>query len=192
MKPIILASASPRRTQLLQYWGIPHEIRIGHCQELTQRDAPYFTARELTQINALIKAKVVAEKVKNRWILAADTVVVLEEKILGKPENLKIAYHMLRQLSGRVHEVISSVVLLKNDGKKFIKYLSHEISHVKFHHLTSQQIHHYLKQVHVLDKAGAYAAQEKGDWLIKEIRGSRSNVIGLPKQKTLQLLKLIR
>lgn len=170
---------------------MPHEIQIGHCQELTQTDAPYFTARELTQLNALMKAEAVAKTISNRWILAADTVVVLEGKILGKPKNLKVAYRMLNQLSGRVHEVISSVVLLKSDGKKFVKYLNYEISQVKFHHLTSQQIHHYLKQVHVLDKAGAYAAQEKGDWLIKEIRGSLSNVIGLPKKTTLRLLKLI-
>ncbi|MBX7157593.1 MAG: Maf family protein [Verrucomicrobiae bacterium] len=190
-KLIILASASPRRMQLLQEWGVPHQIKIGFCRELTQRDAPYFTARELTQINALIKAKAVAEKVENRWILAADTVVVLNRKILGKPKNLKAAYNMLCQLSGQVHEVISSVLVLKRKKKKIMGYLSYEISQVRFHSLKPKQIRHYLKQVHVLDKAGAYAVQEKGGCLIRAICGSRSNVMGLPKRETLRLLRCI-
>ncbi|MEZ5406093.1 MAG: Maf family protein [Verrucomicrobiia bacterium] len=188
---IILASASPRRTQLLQEWRISHEIQIARCRELTQRDAPYFTARELTQVNAFIKAKAVAEKMENRWVLAADTVVIWNGKILGKPKNLKAAYNMLCQLSGHVHEVISSVLVLKRKKKKIMGYLSYEISQVKFHSLKPKQIRHYLKQVHVLDKAGAYAAQEKGECLIRAIRGSRSNVIGLPKRETLRLLRCI-
>ena len=188
MNPLILASASPRRTVLLKQWNITHRVVPSHALELTQETAPYLTAIELAQANAFLKAKQVAKLYSEHWVLGVDTIVVYRNKVFGKPHDLREAKSMLQRFNGKTHQVVSGLALVKYKCSNFLCYLSFEISYVTFKVLSSEQIESYLKRVPVLDKAGAYAVQEKGDWMIQSIEGSVSNVIGLPKRKTLRLL----
>ena len=190
-KMLILASASPRRTLLLKQWGISHHIKPSEVVELTQEKTPYFTAIELAQANAFLKAKSVSKTYPNQWVLGVDTIVVYDNKIFGKPRDLHDAKIILQTLNGKTHQVVSGLALVKNKRTHFFSRICFDISHVTFRTLSLKQIEAYLKQVPVLDKAGAYAVQEKGDWLIQSIKGSQSNVMGLPKAETLKLLKVI-
>lgn len=191
LNSLILASASPRRTDLLFKWNKSHRVIPSHAEELTQETASYFTPVELVQANAFLKAKVVAKTYEKVWVLGVDTVVVYQQKIFGKPRDLAEAHSMLQKLNGQTHQVISGLSLLSQAAHEFYCYLAFEISAVTFKKLALKEIRAYLKEVPVLDKAGAYAAQEKGDWLIESIQGSSSNVIGLPKRNTLELLQRV-
>jgi septum formation protein len=127
--------------------------------------------------NARLKAEAVAKLRPGRTILGADTVVALDDRLFGKPGSLEEAALFLRTLSGRTHEVITGCALISAKGEAQI---FHEVTRVTFHALTEEMITRYLGAVHVLDKAGAYALQVRGDWIIERVEGSRNNVVGLP------------
>jgi len=174
---IILASASPRRRELLQEMGIAFEVVTANVLELDAISSPNLTPVDLAMENARRKAEAVAILRPGRWVLGADTVVALGKHIFGKPTSMEEAGAFLRALSGRKHEVITACLLIEPEGAK---HELHDVTEVTFRNLPPEIIDRYLAAVHVLDKAGAYALQEHGDWIIERVAGSRTNVIGLP------------
>jgi septum formation protein len=174
---IILASESPRRRELLNGMGIRFEVVTARVRELDGATAPHLAPADLARENARRKAKAVAGLRPGRWVLGADTVVALEKKIMGKPVSIDQARSFLTALSGQTHDVITGCALIAPDGEVEI---FHETSRVTLQVLSDQVIGNYLGVVNVLDKAGAYALQERGDWIVERVEGSRANVIGLP------------
>ena len=134
---------------------------------------------EVAVHNALLKARAVARIHPHRIVLGADTVVALSGRLFGKPRDLVHAREMLQALSGHSHQVITGVAIIAPEGTASFS----ETTEVTFHSLTPERISDYLSRVDVLDKAGAYAIQEHGDLIVKAIRGSFSNVVGLPQEK---------
>lgn len=172
---IILASASPRRSELLARAGIPFEVRVSDAAEDNSQG---IEPSELVRRNALAKAFSVAARFPERTVLGADTIVSLGGKIYGKPADLRDAERMLRELSGKTHSVFTGVAFAKEGGKKSAAFA--EESRVTFKTLSGVEISEYLKCVDALDKAGAYAAQERGSMIIEKIDGNFDNVMGLP------------
>lgn len=178
LPPIILASASPRRSELLR--RVTPEFRV------VASDAPeihheQFTAGELAQINAYRKARTVAKRFPDMLVLGADTLVTLDDEFFGKPRSLEEAYEIIEHLQGRTHRVITAVCLLHLRQRRQRTFA--ETTEVTFQPLDAVQIRRYLSEVNPLDKAGAYAIQEKGDWIVAGISGSYSNVVGLPLER---------
>ncbi len=144
------------------------------------------TLRELTMWNAIRKGVSVARAYPDKIVLAADTLVALQDEIIGKPADLSEAAQMLRLLSGRTHEVCSAVFIYHFAAGRTATV--HEFSRVRFRRLSIATIEHYLAEVDPLDKAGAYAAQGCGAAIIAKIDGSYTNVVGLPMEKTVTAL----
>lgn len=180
---LILASTSPRRADLLRESGIAFQVIRPDVEEWTAEDFPEVAPGELARANARRKAKAVVEGNPRRAVLAADTLVVCEGKIMGKPADEEMARQMLAWLSGRIHEVVTAAVLMMPGGKKSREAVVR--TRVKFRDLRDQEVADYVREVDVLDKAGAYALQEGGDRLVERLEGSRSNVIGLPMETVL-------
>jgi septum formation protein len=183
MDRLILASQSQRRQQLLEWAEIDFEIIVSETDESFPTDIPI----EQVPIHiARNKALAVREKLSGeRIILAADTIVVLNDRIIGKPKDKADAINILSALSGKKHLVITGVVLIKE--KKEISFA--DITEVWFHELSSGQIEFYVEKYKPYDKAGAYAIQE---WIgvvgIKSIKGDFYNVMGLPVSRVVQSL----
>lgn len=156
--------------------GVVFEVVPTHVPELDNTTGASLTTRELVLANASRKASAAVWNHPGRVVLAADTEVSLDGNVFGKPANLKQSRAMLRQLSGRTHEVWTGVVVR---GPGLLRAAA-VCSWVTFHHLTQDKIESYLKKVNTLDKAGAYAVQEHPEMIIKTIEGSLSNVMGLP------------
>lgn len=183
MDKIVLASRSPRRSQLLQWAEIPFDIVVEDTDEsfpphLSPAETPVYIARN--------KALAVQQKVgEQRLVLAADTVVVLGSEIIGKPAGREDAIRILSALAGQRHEVITGVVLRKGAQEQAFA----DITEVWFHDLSPEQIAFYVDKYKPYDKAGAYAIQE---WIgvvgIKSIRGDFYNVMGLPVSRVAQML----
>ena len=180
---LILASTSPRRADLLRESGIVFQVIRPEVEEWTAEDFPEVAPGELARANARRKAKAVVEKNPGKPVLAADTLVICEGKILGKPADEEMAKQMLGWLSGRIHEVITAAVLMMPGGKKSREAVVR--TRVKFRPLEAKEVSDYVREVDVLDKAGAYALQDGGDRLVERVEGSRSNVIGLPMETVL-------
>jgi septum formation protein len=179
----VLASASPRRRQLLKDAGYEFEVVVPPVEEISHG---WFTIRELTVCNATRKALGVAQTLPSAVVLGADTLVSLDDEVLGKPEDLKEAAQILRRLSGRSHQVWTAVCLCHSASGKWQSF--HVVSRVKFRDLTDRAIQDYFEKVNPLDKAGAYAAQGHGKEIIQRIEGSYSNVVGLPMETTARML----
>lgn len=184
MVRLLLASDSPRRAALLAEGGFDFETVSPRVAEKFDVD---LTLRELTMWNAIRKGTSVGRMCPDRVVLAADTLIALEGKIIGKPADLSEAARILRRLSGRTHEVCSAVFVCHFAAGRSASI--DEISHVRFRRLSSATIESYLARVDPLDKAGAYAAQGKGASIIAKIEGSFSNVVGLPMEQTRRLLR---
>jgi septum formation protein len=184
---LLLASNSPRRRELLAAAGF--EFTTAEPQVVEKFDVD-LTARELTTLNAFRKGMSVAQAHPGEVILAADTLVALDNEIVGKPANLDEAVDILRRLSGRMHEVYSAVFILDSIRKRSTSFC--EISHVHFRRLSESAIRAYIDKVNPLDKAGAYAAQGSGREIIQRIEGSYTNVVGLPMEKTVAALAEFR
>lgn len=180
----VLASGSPRRRDLLEEAGYEFEIVSPPVEEVSH---DWLTLRELTICNATRKAWHVAQTWPGAVVLGADTLVSIDDHVLGKPADLKQARQILRQLSGRSHVVGTAVCLCHlASGKSQTLYA---ISWVEFRELTDRAIKRYLAKVNPLDKAGAYAAQGHGKEIIQRIEGSYSNVVGLPMEATARMLR---
>jgi septum formation protein len=180
---LLLASNSPRRRKLLSEAGFDFETWVSNRVESSDVD---LTLRELTTLNAIRKAMPAARAHPRRVVLAADTLVAIDGHVLGKPADPGEAVAMLERLSGRAHDVCTSVFVCHLARARSASF--HEISHVYFHRLSRDQIGNYLARVNPLDKAGAYAAQGFGKEIIEKIDGSYTNVVGLPMEKTIPTL----
>jgi septum formation protein len=181
---LILASASPRRQELLSSAGISFEVLPSEVDEEFQEGE---TPEEYVARLARRKAAKAGEKHKDRWVLAADTVVVIDGRILGKPGGRQEAREMLGMLSDQEHRVITGFCLSRGDSGK-----SREgtvTTRVRFKNLSSREIDWYLDTGEPFDKAGAYAIQGKAAFMIKEIRGSYTNVVGLPLTEVIEALQ---
>ncbi|MEN9575831.1 MAG: septum formation protein Maf [Verrucomicrobiota bacterium] len=176
--PLILASASPRRAELLRELGLEFAVITSAAEEAHQED---FTARELCLVNAYRKARVVAKVHPQALVLGADTLVYLGTTLYGKPADLADAHRMLRELAGHTHQVVTGVCLLQLGAHRCRLFA--ETTNVTFKPLTEAQIATYLAAIQPLDKAGAYAIQDHGDQIVERISGSFSNVVGLPQER---------
>lgn len=178
LPPLILASASPRRTELLRQLNVDFKVVPSDAAELHHAQ---MTAREVSEINAYRKARQVAKRNPDALVLGADTLVCLETCLFGKPGTLEEAYQMLEQLQGRAHQVVTAICLLhlRNHRQRVFS----ESSTVTFRPLDAVTIRRYLNLVNPLDKAGAYAIQEEGDLIVEKVAGSYTNVVGLPLER---------
>jgi septum formation protein len=179
----VLASSSPRRAALLSESGFEFEIA---SPRVAEKFSTTLTLRELTLWNAIRKGMAIAQTRPDAVVLAADTLVALDNRIIGKPSDLSEAAGMLQRLSGRTHEVCSAVAIYLQTSGRSTAF--HEISRVRFQRLSNATIENYLAKVGPLDKAGAYAAQGSGAEIIAKIDGSFTNVVGLPMEKTVAAL----
>jgi septum formation protein len=178
LPPLILASASPRRAELLRQLQPEFQIVPSDATEIIDEQ---LSPQELCQLNAHRKARVVAKKIPDALVLGADTLVFLEREIFGKPRDLADARRMLARLQGRTHQVVTGVSLIHLRGYR--ERLFAASTDVTFRTLSAGQIDDYVAKVNTLDKAGAYAIQEHGDLIVSEISGSFSNVVGLPAER---------
>ena len=178
LPPFILASASPRRAELLQQLKLDFTIVPSDATEVFDDN---LSPLDLCLLNAHRKARAVAKKDPDALVLGADTLVFLDHKIFGKPADATEAKKMLLQLQGRTHQVVTGVSLihLRTHREKIFA----ASTNVMFRPLTPEQIDKYLVKINPLDKAGAYAIQENGEMIVSEISGSFSNVVGLPIEK---------
>jgi septum formation protein len=179
----ILASGSPRRRQLLEEAGYEFEVIAPPVEEVSH---DWFTIREVTLCNATRKALFVAQTLPSAVVLGADTLVSIDDQVLGKPADFKEATQILRRLSGRSHAVWTAVCICHSASGKSQTFCVG--SEVEFRNLTDRAIRDYLEKIDPLDKAGAYAAQGYGKEIIQRIEGSYSNVVGLPMERTLPAL----
>jgi len=182
--PLILASASPRRQALLRLVAIRFEIIPSQADErFLHGEAPEEHVIRLAEA----KAMEIAEQHRDRWVLAADTVVEINGKVLGKPRNHREAEEMLQNLSHREHRVLTGYCILrfpsleKREGKV--------ISRVKFKALSPEEIRWYLNTGEPFDKAGAYAIQGRAAFMVQEVHGSYTNVVGLPLCEIVEALR---
>jgi septum formation protein len=175
LPPLILASASPRRAELLRQLRVKFEVLPGNAVEVSHE---HLSPLEICQLNAHRKARAVAKKIPDALVLGADTLVFLEDEPLGKPDDFVDAQRMLARLQGRTHQVVTGVSLIHLRAHR--EKLFAASTDVTFHPLDAGQILEYLNQINPLDKAGAYAIQEHGEKIVAEIFGSYSNVVGLP------------
>lgn len=185
--PIILASNSPRRQELLRKLGVMFTVRVKETDEYFPADMP---AEEVAQYLAEQKANTFREELQHEVIITADTTVVLEDDVLNKPADAAEAYEMLKRLSGKAHKVITGVCLLSKHEGQPIKTSFSDTTSVYFSQLTDDEINYYISNYKPFDKAGSYGIQE---WIgmigIEKIEGSYYNVMGLPVEKLYKHLK---
>ncbi len=181
--PLILASASPRRRELLAELGAFFSVVVA---DVVEHEDPGLDPRVMVARNSALKADHVAGRHPDAWVLGADTTVFVDGHALNKPVDLDAARAMLRRLSGRAHTVFTGVAL-RHAGRGVSDDLG-VASEVEFRSLSDADIEDYLRLVHVLDKAGAYAIQEHGERLVAARRGSLSNIVGLPQEEVRELL----
>ena len=158
MRRIILASESPRRRELMAKLDVPFTVKGAQIDETLNKELPLYEAIEDI---AYRKAAAVAKKYPQEWIVSADTIVCLDDQVMGKPQDEQQAEMMLKRLSGRTH-------------------LFHEVSKVTFYALSEEEIKAYIATKEPLDKAGAYGIQGKGAFLVEKIEGDYYNIVGLP------------
>lgn len=178
LPPLILASASPRRLELLRQLSLAFKVVPANVVEVHHGQ---MTARELSQVNAYRKARAVAKRFPDALVVGADTLVCIDTILFGKPATLEEAYRMLEQLQGLTHEVITGICLLHLRNHRQAVFA--ESTEVTFRRLDDVNIRRYLNRVNPLDKAGAYAIQEEGDMIVEKIAGSYTNVMGLPLER---------
>lgn len=182
--PLILASASPRRRELLQQAGIVFTVVPSNAAEdVIVGEAPAKYALRV----ATAKATEVAKNHPGSWVLGADTIVVVNGEILGKPRDHADGRRMLRLLSGRRHEVMTAFVLINENGQRDAGQIV--TTTVAFKLLSDAQIQEYLATGEPFDKAGAYAVQGIGSALVEKVEGSYTNVVGLPIDEVLEALR---
>ena len=181
--PLILASASPRRRELLARLGVPFTVVVA---DVTEHEEPDSDPRHLVSHNAALKADWVADRRPDALVLGADTTVFLGGRVYNKPRDLADARDMLRQLVGRTHTVYTGVaVRRRSDGLALDDGVASEVT---FLPLDDAAIDRYTREVNVLDKAGAYSIQDRRELLIEGFRGSFTNIMGLPLEETKQIL----
>ncbi|MEW6066047.1 septum formation protein Maf [Desulforamulus profundi] len=185
MRPIILASASPRRQELLANLGLEFEVKVSEVDETLDENMP--AAQQVEKL-AERKASVVAAQSTKGLVIGADTLVVLGGKPLGKPADREEAVQMLKSLQGRSHEVFTGLAVI--DAATGQSVVTHQATAVRFKPLSSEQIQRYVDTGEPMGKAGAYAVQGKASIFIDSIRGCYFNVVGLPVAKLADALRM--
>lgn len=180
---LILASGSPRRSDLLREAGFSFETIKPDVEELEDESVP---VRELTALNARLKADAVARDREDAVVLAADTLVLLGDTVLSKPTDRADAARMLAALNGRTHQVFTAVAIVRR-SLELVCELS-VATEVVFKNLTNREMADYHDRIDPMDKAGAYAAQHHGELIVEKISGSMTNVIGLPMDEVVPAL----
>ena len=178
-RKIILASASPRRKELMALAGYEFEIKVSHKEENYQSTEPDEIVKELS----LLKASDIAEQIeqKNVVIIGADTVVAYNGKILGKPESKEDAFRMIKSFQGDKHQVYTGVAILEFDSEGNQSLINHAVkTDVYVNVMTDEEIWNYIEKDNVMDKAGAYGIQSGFAIHIEKIEGDYFNVVGLP------------
>jgi len=184
LPPVILASASPRRAELLRKIVRVFEVIPAHAEE---SQPGHLSPAEACMLNAYHKARVLAKKFPDSLVLGADTEVCLGQRVFGKPKDNVQAAQMLGDLEGKEHQAITGVCLIhlrQHRQRIFV-----ETTRVTFKRLGPDEIIQYLEQINPLDKAGAYAIQERGELIVSKTEGSYSNVVGLPLERLREELK---
>jgi septum formation protein len=181
---IILASGSPRRQQFFKDLNIPFTVKLFDVNEVYPKE---LHKEEISEYLAQLKAAPFQGQLSNdEIVITADTIVWLDEEALGKPKNREMAFEMLQKLSGRRHEVITSICIKSNTYEKIIS----DSTSVSFSKLTNEEINHYIDSYAPFDKAGSYGIQE---WIgfigVEKIEGSYFNVMGLPVHKLYRILR---
>ncbi|MBP3892395.1 MAG: septum formation inhibitor Maf [Solobacterium sp.] len=182
MKQLILASASPRRQELLEKCGYPFLVDVANIDESINPSLGL--SREIMRISKE-KAKVVLARHQDAVVIGSDTIVTLENEVLGKPQDEKDAVRMLKMLSGQTHQVITGLCILSSK-KEFVGV---SVSDVTFEILSEEEINRYVETKEPLDKAGAYAIQGIASRYIKEIHGDYYAIMGLPVSLVYEELK---
>ncbi len=182
---LILASASPRRRELLRQIGAEFEVEVSNAPEIIDKS---LKPEDMVQQLALQKASAVAQNHTEGLVLGSDTIVVNQGILLGKPDSYEAAASMLKSLSGRWHQVMTAVALVDASGEKE-PWVSVEITNVKFRDLSEADIIAYLATGESMDKAGAYGIQGFGALLVEKIEGCYFNVVGLPLQRVAEGLR---
>lgn len=172
---IILASQSPRRKELLELAGIKHRVIVSQVDEILDQDLD--VAGQVQDL-AIQKACAVAELYPQETVIGADTIVVLDGKILGKPKNEEDAFNTLKALSGRKHQVMTGIGIINKEKELLTSFVN--ITEVEFYYVTDEWILNYIKSGEPMDKAGSYGIQGKGFELVKSISGDYYSVMGLP------------
>ena len=181
--PLILASASPRRKELLAQLGLPFTVEVAL---ITEDEEPDRDPRVLVAHNAALKADWVAARHPDALVLGADTTVFLDQKVINKPRDLDDARSMLRRLSGRTHTVFTGLAVRRlATGVKIDEGVTSEVT---FLPLDDAAIDDYLSKVPTLDKAGAYSIQDQRELIVAGYAGSYTNIMGLPLDATKQIL----
>jgi septum formation protein len=181
--PIILASSSPRRRELLQAIGMPFTVLTSDVDETTPSG---LTPAEIVESLAVRKARAIAGKESTGLVLGADTIVVMDEHVLGKPRDEADAFRMLQSLQGRAHTVYSGVAII--DAASGREEVAHCATAVRIRPLSEREIRSYIATGEPMDKAGSYAIQGIGATIVEGIEGDYFNVVGLPLRLTSELL----
>ncbi len=189
-KPFLyLASQSPRRAEILRRLKVPFQIIPSDYEEIhpkNTKEKPSALVVRHAKGKALLAKVPFLKSTRKTLVLGADTIVYFRGRILGKPASYFTAEKLLKEMSGKIHSVYTGVALLDpGSGKVFSGY---EKSEVRFHSWEREKIKRYVKDIHALDKAGAYAIQMK-PCIVKSFTGSRTNIVGLPQELLLKLLK---
>jgi len=188
VKPIVLASSSPRRRRLLRELGVNFSVRVPDLDERPlPGELPGPHVRRLALAKARVVARMLAAGCAAQWVVGADTVVVLDGAILGKPSDAGDAERMLARLSGRTHEVLTGVALVPAAGGRARSAVVR--SRVEMKPFDDATIRRYVAGGEPLDKAGAYAVQGRGRHLVARVSGSLTNVVGLPLERLVRMLR---
>lgn len=180
---IILASKSPRRRYLLEQAGLSFSVVPSDIDETR---VPISSPETYVRILSELKADNVSERYPEKWVIGADTIVLKNSAVLGKPASIDEARTMLKQLSGQTHQVLTGyAICCKAKNRKFSETIKTD---VLFKHLTDEEIEWYIHTKEPFDKAGSYAIQGLGTFLVKSIRGSYTNVVGLPVCEVIEFL----
>ena len=189
LRPLIIASESPRRKRLLLSVGVEfkvHPSRIDESVRQGESADPGKSPAEVAERWACVKANSIVPFHPDSWIFGADTIVVLDGRIFGKPSDSAEAVRMLNTLSGRVHEVITGMCLIEPGGK--LRRKGSVTTRVRFKNLSMEEIDAYVRTAESMDKAGGYGIQGIGAFLVRSIEGSYTNVVGLPLCQALEWL----
>lgn len=193
---IVLASASPRRRELLTGLGLEYTVHVSGVEERVTETEPARVVEELSALKAGDVLQRLLHGADGQWdgseellVIGADTIVAAEGLILGKPADRKDAAEMLRRLSGRGHQVYTGVTLYRHCQGESGRQTFHECTQVRFYPMTEDEIDWYISTGEPMDKAGAYGIQGLGSRFIRAIEGDYSNVVGLPAARLYQELK---
>ena len=188
MQKIILASASPRRRELMAMAGLSFDVLVSDCDENISFDSP----QDMVQKLSLRKAQDVAEKIKKsetdaHLVIGADTIVYFHNQILGKPKDADDAFRMLSAMAGQIHTVYTGVTIIDTATGRTETF--YEATKVEFYDVTEDEIKAYIATKDPLDKAGSYGVQGQGAFLVKRIEGDYFTVVGLPIAHLIRELK---